>query len=153
LILPTGACDSVLRSDTLIRIWPLPDPRTPAQGQETFGVGFATHATRQSDGDAKGKIMKQPRNESAKVKETCTGVFAGYQVSGWRFRDAANWYVKVWPVGRPGDWMGYTLMGGKFELNTGSSDQKEAILHVIRERVSKESPLLRDSIEGVLAIS
>jgi hypothetical protein len=66
-------------------------------------------------------------------KVTRTGTMGGYQVTGWRYLDDASWHVKVWLVGRPGEWLGYTVTAGEFELKTGAQPQKEAVLHLISE--------------------
>jgi hypothetical protein len=50
--------------------------------------------------------------------------------------------VKVWLAGRPGDWIGYTVTAGKFELNMLAQTQKEeAVLHLIRQWDAQEANL------------
>lgn len=66
-------------------------------------------------------------------KETGRGAFVGYEVTGWRYMDTASWHVKVWPAERPGDWIGYTVTGGEFELKKLALPQKEAVLRLIRQ--------------------
>jgi hypothetical protein len=66
-------------------------------------------------------------------KVTCSGTFGGYDVTGWRYMDAASWHVKVWLSGRPGDWIGYTVTAGKFEVKMFAQAQKEAVLQLIRQ--------------------
>ena len=74
------------------------------------------------------------RLDPSKDKVSCSGTFDGYEVTGWRYMDTASWHVKVWLVGRPGDWIGYTVTAGKFELNMVAQAQKEeAVLHLIRQ--------------------
>jgi hypothetical protein len=72
--------------------------------------------------------------ETLKNKVSGRGTFDGYEVTGWRYMDTASWHVKVWLAGRPGDWIGYTVTAGKFELNMFAQTQKEeAVLHLIRQ--------------------
>ena len=80
--------------------------------------------------------------ETLREKVTCSGAFNGYEVTGWRYMNTASWHVKVWLAGRPGDWIGYTVTGGKFELNMLAQAQKEeAVLHLIRQWEAQESDL------------
>jgi hypothetical protein len=72
--------------------------------------------------------------EPLREKVSCRGTFDGYEVTGWRYIDTASWHIKVWLAGRPGDWIGYTVTAGKFELNMFAQTQKEeAVLHLIRQ--------------------
>jgi hypothetical protein len=66
-------------------------------------------------------------------KVTCRGTFGCYEVIGWRYHEDAVWHVRVWPVGRPSEWIGYTVSAGIFELNMVSPAHKEAVLHLIGE--------------------
>ena len=80
--------------------------------------------------------------ETLKEKVTCSGTFDGYEVTGWRYMNTASWHVKVWLAGRPGDWIGYTVTAGKFELNMLAQAQKEeAVLHLIRQWEAEEPNL------------
>jgi hypothetical protein len=65
------------------------------------------------------------------------GTMGGYEVTGWRYLEDDNWHVKVWPVGRPNGWIGYTVAVGIFELKIVAQAHKEAVLHVIGEREAK----------------
>jgi hypothetical protein len=73
------------------------------------------------------------RQMTMKVKITRSGTLGGYRVTGWRYLEDASWHVKVWLAARPGDWMGYTVTDGEFELKTGAKTHKETVLHVITE--------------------
>jgi hypothetical protein len=66
-------------------------------------------------------------------KVTCRGTFGGYEVTGWRYFEDATWHVKVWPVGRPSGWIGYTVAAGIFELKIVAQADREAVMHVIGE--------------------
>jgi hypothetical protein len=66
-------------------------------------------------------------------KETGRGSLVGYEVTGWRHMDTASWHIKVWPAGRPSDWIGYTVTDGEFELKMLAVPQKEAVLRLIRQ--------------------
>jgi len=66
-------------------------------------------------------------------KVTRTGTMGDYRVIGWRHPEGTSWHVKVWLVGSPNDWLGYTVTAGQFELKTGAKAHKEAVLHVIGE--------------------
>jgi hypothetical protein len=66
-------------------------------------------------------------------KVTRRGIVGGYEVSGWRYVEDASWHVKVWPVGRPSGWIGYTVAAGIFELKMVAQAHKDAVMHVIRE--------------------
>jgi hypothetical protein len=62
---------------------------------------------------------------------TRRGTLGGYEVTGWRYFEEDSWHVKVWPVGRPGGWIGYTVTSGIFELKMVAQVHKEAILQMI----------------------
>jgi hypothetical protein len=68
-----------------------------------------------------------------KAKVNRSGTLGGYQVTGWRYLEDASWHVKVWLAARPGDWMGYTVTDGEFQLKTGPEDHKETVLKLIAE--------------------
>jgi hypothetical protein len=68
-----------------------------------------------------------------KVKVNRSGTLGDYQVTGWRYLEDASWHVKVWLVARPGDWIGYTVTHGEFELKTVAKGHKETVLQVITE--------------------
>jgi hypothetical protein len=68
-----------------------------------------------------------------KVKITRSGTLGEYRVTGWRYLEDARWHVKVWLTARPGDWMGYTVTDGEFELKTGAKTHKETVLQLITE--------------------
>ncbi len=68
-----------------------------------------------------------------KVKVNRSGTLGGYQVTGWRYLEDASWHVKVWLPARPGDWMGYTVTDGEFELKSGTEAHKETVLKLIAE--------------------
>jgi hypothetical protein len=68
-----------------------------------------------------------------KVKVNRSGSLGDYKVTGWRYVEDASWHVKVWLAARPGDWMGYTVTDGEFELKTGAEAHKETVLKLIAE--------------------
>jgi hypothetical protein len=41
--------------------------------------------------------------------------------------------VKVWLAARPGDWIGFTVTNGEFELKSGAKAHKETVLNVISD--------------------
>jgi len=110
------------------------DQRIRRQGGETSGTAIAGTAAGQSD-----PTESEPRrgNESGRDgrrrKETGRGAFVGYEVTGWRYMGTASWHVKVWPVERPSDWIGYTVTAGEFELKMVALPQREAVLRLIRQ--------------------
>lgn len=71
--------------------------------------------------------------EDLKRRVIRSGAFGGYEMTGWRHPEDASWHVKVWLAGRPGDWIGYTVRDGAFELKVLAQPQKEAILRIIAE--------------------
>jgi hypothetical protein len=77
------------------------------------------------------------------------GISGGYEVIGWADPDDASWHVKVWPVGRPSDWIGYTVTDGIFELKMVARAHREAVSHVIYEweRISRPC-LVREGDES-----
>jgi hypothetical protein len=89
----------------------------------------------------KRNVSERQMNKEGKVTRSST--LLGYQVTGWRYLKDASWHVKVWIAGHPGDWMGYTVTAGKFELQTGTEAHKEAALQAIREWEA-EVPILQD---------
>jgi hypothetical protein len=101
-------------------------------------------ATRQSDQPKMSADLGRIAGtmEPLKNKVSGSGTFDGYEVTGWRYTDTASWHVKVWLAGRPGDWIGYTVTAGKFELNMLAQAQKEeAVLHLIRQWDAQEPNL------------
>jgi hypothetical protein len=68
-----------------------------------------------------------------KPKVIRSATLGEYQVTGWRYLEDASWHVKVWLAARPGDWRGYTVTNGVFELKTGVEAHKETVLNVITE--------------------
>jgi hypothetical protein len=62
-------------------------------------------------------------------------------VTGWRKFENAGWRVKVWPVGRPSDWIGYTVAAGIFELTIVAQAHRDAVLHVIGEWERNRLPI------------
>jgi hypothetical protein len=83
--------------------------------------------------DLKPNARERARQTSVTGKVTCRGTVGGYEVIGWRYVEDASWHVKVWPVGRPSGWIGYTVADGIFELKMVAQVHKEAVLHVIGE--------------------
>jgi hypothetical protein len=80
--------------------------------------------------------MRADRREnqaSIRGKVTRRGISGGYELFGWRDREDATWHVKVWPVGRPSGWVGYTVTAGIFELKMVAQAHREAVLHMIGE--------------------
>jgi hypothetical protein len=61
------------------------------------------------------------------------GTLGGYEVTGWRYAMMPSWHLKVWPVGCPRNWIGYTVAAGIFELRIVAQAHKEAVLQVIGE--------------------
>ena len=83
--------------------------------------------------DMKTDVRERARQTSLKGRETRRGTWGGYEVIGWRDREDANWDVKVWPVGRPSGWIGYTVRAGIFELKMVAQAHRDAVLHMIGE--------------------
>ncbi len=81
----------------------------------------------------KANVETLARNGTMKIKVTRSAMLDGYVVTGWRNLEDASWHVKAWLVGRPSDWLGYTVTAGKFELETGTKADKEAVLRAINE--------------------
>jgi hypothetical protein len=82
---------------------------------KTSGAGTATSASTQSDtDDMKANMQKQARNGTIRGKVTRRGMLGAYIVTGWRYPEDASWHVKIWLAGRPSDWLGYTVLAGRF---------------------------------------
>jgi hypothetical protein len=77
--------------------------------------------------------LNDRKTGTMKAKVTRSAALGGYHVTGWRYLEDASWHVKVWLAARPGDWIGYTVTDGVFELKTGAKAHKEAVLNVITE--------------------
>jgi hypothetical protein len=79
----------------------------------------------------------------AHLPVTGRSIMGGYEVTGWRKLGDASWHVKVWPVGRPNGWIGYTVTAGIFELTMVAQAHREAVLQVIEgwERIRRPVPL------------
>jgi hypothetical protein len=75
--------------------------------------------------------MEASNDKGSRDKVTRSGTFGDYEVTGWRYPEAASWKVKIWPVGRPSDWIGYTVTGGEFDSKMYAQSQKEAVVHLI----------------------
>jgi hypothetical protein len=99
---------------------------------ESSGVSEATLAGSATN-DRKASGRKRARQTGIRGKVTRRSTLGGYEVTGWRYVEDATWHVKVWPVGRPSDWIGYTIAAGIFELKMVAQAHKEAVLHVIGE--------------------
>jgi hypothetical protein len=95
------------------------------------GVVAATIAGKVRNNDVKASGRKLTRQTPTGEKLTCRGTWGGYEVTGWRYHEYASWYVKVWPVGRPSGWIGYTVTAGIFELTMVAPTHRQAVLHVI----------------------
>jgi hypothetical protein len=76
---------------------------------------------------------ERARQTGMRGKVNRRGTLGGYEVTGWRYANDASWHVKVWPVGRPRSWIGYTVAAGVFELRIVAQAHKEAVLQVIGE--------------------
>jgi anti-sigma28 factor (negative regulator of flagellin synthesis) len=108
--------------------------RSGSNTNDNSGIGDATSATRQSDaGDRKVNKRRQARVETMKSKVTRAGKLRGYMVTGWRYLEDNSWHVKVWQLGHPGGWVGYTVTAGRFELKVVAQGYKEAVLQLISE--------------------
>jgi hypothetical protein len=97
-----------------------------------------------------GIVRKKASDGTMKRKVTRSGTVGSYEVTGWRYLEDLSWHVRVWLAGRPGDWIGYTVTGGVFELKIFAQPQKEAILRMIAEWEG-ESSALGLNIEGSCA--
>jgi hypothetical protein len=83
--------------------------------------------------DMKANGRERARQTGMRGKVTRRSTLGGYEVTGWRYPEETSWHVKVWPVGRPRSWIGYTVAAGVFELRIVAQAHKEAVLHVIGE--------------------
>jgi hypothetical protein len=83
--------------------------------------------------DMKANGRERARQTGMRGKVTRRGTLGGYEVTGWRYPEETSWHVKVWPVGRPRSWIGYTVAAGIFELRIVAQAHKEAVLQVIGE--------------------
>ena len=54
-------------------------------------------------------------------------------MTGWRYLEDNSWHVKVWQLGHPSGWIGYTVTAGTFELKAVAQGHKEAVLQLISE--------------------
>jgi hypothetical protein len=66
------------------------------------------------------------------------GSLGGYELTGWRYLEETSWNVKVWPVGRPRSWIGYTVTAGIMELKIVAQAHRDAVLQVIGEWETEE---------------
>jgi hypothetical protein len=108
--------------------------RSGSKTNDNLGIGDATSAARQSDaGDRKVNKRRQVRVETKKSKVTRAGKLRGYMVTGWRYLEDNSWHVKVWQLGHPSGWVGYTVTAGRFELKVVAQGYKEAVLQLISE--------------------
>jgi hypothetical protein len=62
-----------------------------------------------------------------KSKVTRAGTLRGYMVTAWRYLEDDSWHLKVWHVGYPSGWIGYTVTAGRFELKEVAQGLKEAV--------------------------
>jgi anti-sigma28 factor (negative regulator of flagellin synthesis) len=102
------------------------------------GGSEATLADKSKTNDVNKNARKRGRQTGITGKVTRRGTFGGYEVTGWRYVEDASWHVKVWPVGRPSGWIGYTVAAGIFELAMVAELHKEAVLHLIAEWETKQ---------------
>jgi len=108
--------------------------RSRRKTNDNSGIGDATSAARQSDsGDRKVNKRRQARCETMKSKVNRAGKLRGYVVTGWRYLEDNCWHVKVWQLGHPSGWIGYTVTAGTFELKVVAHGHKEAVLQLIGE--------------------
>jgi len=108
--------------------------RSRRKTNDNSGIGDATSAARQSDsGDRKVNKRRQARCETMKSKVNRAGKLRGYMVTGWRYLEDNSWHVKVWQLGHPSGWIGYTVTAGTFELKVVAHGHKEAVLQLIGE--------------------
>jgi hypothetical protein len=110
------------------------DQRIRRQGGEISATAIAESPAGQNDPtESEPRRGNNGARDGRRKKETGRGTFIGYEVTGWRYMDTASWHVKVWPVERPSDWIGYTVTGGEFELKMVALPQREAVLRLIRQ--------------------
>jgi anti-sigma28 factor (negative regulator of flagellin synthesis) len=108
--------------------------RTGSKTKDNSGIGDATSAARQSEtGDRKVNKRGQARVETMKSKVTRAGKLRGYMVTGWRYLEDNSWHVKVWQLGHPNGWIGYTVTAGRFEVKVVAQGHREAVLQLIGE--------------------
>lgn len=81
--------------------------------------------------EPEGRTMRTSEAKPVALRIERRGAMGGYEVSGWRYVDDTSWQVKVWPAGRPRDWVGYTMTSGRCKLNILSEAQRSALSRVI----------------------
>lgn len=111
------------------------------ESNDSSGAREATLAGNSETNDLQPSARNRARQTSITGKVTCHGTFGGYYVTGWRYVEDASWHVKVWPVGRPNGWIGYTVTAGIFELTMVDQAHREAVLHVIEEWECNSCPV------------
>ncbi len=108
--------------------------RSGGKTKHNSGIGDATSAARRSEtGDRKVNERRQARIETMKSKVTRAGKLRGYRVTGWRYLEENSWHVKVWQLGHPSSWIGYTVTAGRFEVKVVAQGHREAVLQLIGE--------------------
>ena len=108
--------------------------RSGGKTKDNSGIGDATSAARRSEtGDRKVNKRRQARVETMKSKVTRAGKLRGYMVTGWRYLEDNSWHVKVWQLGHPSSWIGYTVTAGRFEVKVVAQGHREAVLQLIGE--------------------
>jgi anti-sigma28 factor (negative regulator of flagellin synthesis) len=106
--------------------------RSGTKTKDNSGIGDATSAARQSEtGDRKANKRRQARIETMRSKVTRASKLRGYMVTGWRYLEDNSWHVKVWQLGRPSGWIGYTVTDGRFEVKVAAQGHREAVLQLI----------------------
>jgi Anti-sigma-28 factor, FlgM len=98
-----------------------------------FNVSEAAIACRSETNNCYPNPRKRKKETDIAGKVIRRGTFHGYEVTGWRYLEDVSWHIKVWPVGGPSGWIGYTVTAGIFELTMVAQAHREAILHVIGE--------------------
>jgi hypothetical protein len=61
------------------------------------------------------------------------GVFGGYEVTGWRYADAAAWHVKAGRKNRCQHAKSYVVRDGEFDHEAAMLSEKIAILSLIAQ--------------------
>jgi hypothetical protein len=61
------------------------------------------------------------------------GAFGGYEVTGWRYADAAAWHVRAEPKNRNQRAKSYVVRDGEFDPETAILNEKVAILTLIAQ--------------------
>jgi len=108
--------------------------RPSGKTNDNSGIGDAARAARQSEtNDGKETKRRQAGSETMKSKVTRAGKLHGYMVTGWRYLEDSSWHVKVWQLGHPSGWIGYTVTDGRFEVKVLAQGYKEAVLQLIGE--------------------